>query len=70
LRVCRSLRNGWRSTLLAAQAAALKAESGDGVNEIVLRKTTGIRVDGKLDEWPMDKAYSVDAGAGRLRGQL
>jgi len=50
---------------LAAQAAALKGTDDAGAADIILRKAAKVAVDAKLDDWAMDKACSLDAGAGR-----
>jgi hypothetical protein len=50
---------------LAAVAAKLKTTGPARVSEIVLRKAGKITVDGRLDDWPLDKACSLDASGGR-----
>jgi hypothetical protein len=50
---------------LAAEAARIKGAGAERVSELVLRKAGKIAVDGRLGDWPMDKAYSLDAGGGR-----
>ena len=50
---------------LAAEAAKLKSTGATRVSDLVLRKAGKIAVDGQLGDWAMDKAYALDAGAGR-----
>jgi len=50
---------------LAMEAAKMKSKGAARVSDLVLHKAGKIAVDGKLDDWAMDKAVQLDAGGGR-----
>lgn len=50
---------------LAVEAARRKGTGAARVPELVLRKAGKISVDGRLDDWSLDGASTLDAGGGR-----